>query len=177
MFYQHTVDNLDNRGVGEVGVAPAIEHAGTAGLEAEREDIEGHVGTRLVDNSYHAERYRHLANGHAVGALPLPEHLAHGVGQLGDLAEAEGHVGDALLIQHEAVEHILAHAVRPLAGHIGPVRGEHLGAARLQRVRHGEQGGVLLFRGQLCGGGCCGLGRGGALKQGLHSLTSCSICA
>ena len=103
MFYQHTVDNLDNRGVGEVGVAPAFEHAGTAGLEAEREDIEGHVGTRLVDNSYHAERYRHLANGHAVGALPLGEHPSQRRGQTGHAAHVRGDVGQSLPGQLQTV--------------------------------------------------------------------------
>ena len=103
MLYQHTVDNIDYRRIGIVGVAPPFEYTGAAGLEAEREDIEGYIGTRLVDNADYPERYRYLADGHTVGPLPLGQHPPQRRGQVGYPAHVRGDVGQALTGQPQTV--------------------------------------------------------------------------
>ena len=55
MALQHVVDETYGRAVGGVGIASALEDAGIAALEAEREDVEGDVGTGFVDHADDAE--------------------------------------------------------------------------------------------------------------------------
>ena len=52
---KHFVYDADDGPVGTVGIAPALQHTGTARLQAEREYIETDVGPGLVDDGYDPE--------------------------------------------------------------------------------------------------------------------------
>ena len=91
--------------VGAAGVAAALQHAGVARLEAQRENIGRDVGARLADHAHHAERHADLAEGHAVGTGPLGDRLALRRGQSGDRLHVGGDRGDAFRRQPQAVAH------------------------------------------------------------------------
>lgn len=65
---ERAADQRGDRRIGVAGVAAPFEDAGVARLDAEREDVEPHVGTCFVDDADDAEWYRDFADLHAVGA-------------------------------------------------------------------------------------------------------------
>ena len=61
---------MNNGHGGDVGVCSvlaALEYARVAALEAQPEDVEGDIGTGLVDDRNNSERYTDTANLQAVG--------------------------------------------------------------------------------------------------------------
>src|SRR3546814_6193259 len=63
------------------------QDGGIAGLEAERAGVGGHVRPALVDDADDPERHRDARDLQAVGALPLGQGAADGIGQGGDLLD------------------------------------------------------------------------------------------
>ena len=151
--------------------AGAQQHA-VAGLEADRGDIDRHVGARLVDRADHAERHAHAPHLQPVGAGQQILDLPHRVGQRGDRAHVPGHRGDALRCEHHAVEEGAADAVPFGALELGSVDREDRVALRLEGVRDRLQGRGLAVSG---GGGeaAARLAHAGGALDGLGLRGSC----
>ena len=86
--------------VAEDGVAvhrllAAPQDGGVAALEAERGDIDRHVGARLVDAGDDAQGHAPARDLEAVRERARIDGLAHGIGKGGDMARIGGHAGDA----------------------------------------------------------------------------------
>jgi hypothetical protein len=92
-------------------------------------------------------------------------HLAHRVGQRGDLLEAGGHGLDAFLVQRQAVDQRRLQAGGARLVEVLGVGGEQFGAAGADLGGHRDQGGVL---GRGGGGGEHARGGAGLTAQGLH---------
>ncbi len=67
--------------VGAYGLLASPEEHRVAGLQAERGDINGHVGAALVNGADDAQRHPFLADEQPVGLGAHVENLADGVGQ------------------------------------------------------------------------------------------------
>ena len=90
-------DDLGQDPVGAVGVAASAQDHGVAGLEAEGGGVDGDVGPGLVDHRDDPERHAHLLDLQPFGSPPALDHLAHRVGQRGDVAQAAGDTPQPLL--------------------------------------------------------------------------------
>ena len=63
-------------------------------LDAEPGGIDGNVGSCLVNNTDHAQRYPHLADLYTARAVFHIRDFSNGVGQCGNLLQSLGHGGD-----------------------------------------------------------------------------------
>ena len=97
-------DDGRQRPVGVESLGAAAQDDGVAGLEAQPGGIHGHVRARLVDDADHPQRDPHARDLEPVRPDPARTEAAHGVGQLGDLAQPAGHGGDGGLRDGEAVD-------------------------------------------------------------------------
>src|SRR3546814_3255816 len=82
----------------------AAQNGGVAGLEAERAGIGGHVRPALVDDADDPERHRDAGDSQPVGALPLGQGAADGVGPGGNLLDAARPRLDALRSEEHTSE-------------------------------------------------------------------------
>ena len=129
-------------------LAAAAQKGGVAGLGAEDGGIAGDVRTGFVDDADDPDRHALLADFDAVGPGPGAQDFADRIGQIGHGADAVRHVGEALVVQTQAVQHRPGEAVRLTGGHVPGVRREDSGLVTVQRVGHRAQTGVLLVGGQ-----------------------------
>ena len=117
--------------VGVTGVAAALQHAGVARFDAEREDVGRDVGPRFADHADHAERNPPFDDGHSVGAGAPLQLFALRRGQVRDGFHVVGDGGDALRSQPQTV------AQRRVGGHGFEVAGvgfEQAGRMRAQQL-------------------------------------------
>ena len=84
----------------------------------------------------------------AVRAETFIQHPAHWVGQRGDLAQAFGHGGNALVVQRQPVEHGGGKAHCRADLHVERIGLFDGGGVLFERIGHGEQAGVLVAGGQ-----------------------------
>ena len=136
------------------GFLAAAQDGGVAGLEAQRRRVGRDIGARLVNDADDAQRHAHLADLDAARAALDVGHLAHRVGQGGDLLEARGHRLDAGGAEGQTVDHRRLEAVRAGLREVARVGGEKALAARADLCGDGGECGVL------------GLGRGGGHGTG-----------
>jgi hypothetical protein len=129
-----------------VALAAAAQDRRVAGLEAQRARVAGHVGPALVDDADHAEGHAHPLDAQAVRPLPLGDHRADRVRQLGDLLDAPRHRLDARGIEPQPVEHRATRSACLRRLHVAGVRREDLRLAGAQGRRRGGQRRVLLRR-------------------------------
>ena len=97
--------------VGVTGVAAALQHAGVARFDTEREDVGRDVGPRFADHADHAERNPPFDDGHSVGPGAPLQLFALRRGQVRDGFHVVGDGGDALRSQPQTV------AQRRVGGH------------------------------------------------------------
>jgi hypothetical protein len=135
-------------GISVTAAGAAAQQNRVARLEAETGGVGRHVGPRLVDHADHAERDAHLGDLDAAGPLAGAAHLAHGVGERGDVAQRVGHLRDPLRSQQQAVEERVGQALFAAALHVGLVGRQDLVLGRLQCVGHAVQHAVLRLRRQ-----------------------------
>ncbi len=137
VLFEHLVHQAHHDPVGVVRVAAALEHAGVAGFQAQREDVEGHVGARFEDHRDHAHRHAHLAQLQAIVQLSMLQHLADRGGQGGHAAKIVADRPQPVVVEQQAVVLgvVLRHAVEIAAvGCENRVTG--LDGAVRQRVEH-----------------------------------------
>ena len=89
LLAEHFADEPDARLIRSLSVAAALQRTGITTLETEGEDIEGDVGSRLIDHADDAEGHAHAMDAQAVGQRAGIGHQTQGRGQLGHVA----HVG------------------------------------------------------------------------------------
>ncbi len=80
------------------------QNGGVAGLEAKPAGVGGDIGPAFENHPDHAERRRDALDAQAVGALERLQQPADGIRQVGDLFKTAGDGGDALVVEHQAVE-------------------------------------------------------------------------
>ena len=85
-------DERGERGVGVEDFLAAAEDGGVAGFQAEDGAVDGDVGARFINNPDDADGHAAFADVDAVGARPVFERFADGVGERGDLADGFGEV-------------------------------------------------------------------------------------
>src|SRR5690606_38025126 len=91
---QAQLDAAGNRLVRVDRLGAAAQDGGVARLQAKAGGVDGHVGPRLVDDPYHAQRYAHAADLDAGRQIAHVADLADWVRQRRDLAQAFDHVVD-----------------------------------------------------------------------------------
>src|SRR5258707_761720 len=84
--------------------APAAQEDGVPALDAQRGCVDGHVGTRLVDDGDDAERDAHLADEQAVGATGHSRDRPHWVFQTSNVLDRTSDGLEALVGQREAAD-------------------------------------------------------------------------
>ena len=92
---------------GEIGIqrlAAAAQDAGVAGFQAQRRGVRRYVRARFVDDADHAQRHTHAADLDARRPRFEIENFANRVLQLGDLAHATGHGGNAAFVQQQPIQ-------------------------------------------------------------------------
>ena len=75
--------------VGMLGIFSTLEHTYVPAFEAERKDVENHIGSGLEYNAYHPIGDTHLAELESIGQGTPFQLPARGVFQTGDI----GHIG------------------------------------------------------------------------------------
>ena len=99
------MDYFHNSTIGKVGVASALQHAGTPGLEAERKDIEAHVGACLINHPYHAERHTHPFQVQSVGQYGMFQHPSQRRRQIRHMTHVCGNTYQTRRCKFQAVVH------------------------------------------------------------------------
>ena len=121
----------------------APQHDRVAGLERQRGGVDRHVRPRLVDDGDDAQRHAHLAHVEPVRQPEAVEHLADRVLEGDDLAHARGHRRHATRVEREAIHQRARQPGLAPRLEVARVGLEDLGRARLERVGHRQQRGVL----------------------------------
>ncbi|MCY1517820.1 hypothetical protein D9M68_525200 [compost metagenome] len=138
---------LDTGGDGAVGMngfRAATQDGGVTGLQAQAGSVDGHVGSRLVNDTDHPERHTHLADLNAGRTVAHVADRTDRVGQVGDLAQAFDHPVDACRSQRQAVEQCRLQAIGTAGGQVLLIGRDQLGASGIQRRGRGLQGAILL---------------------------------
>ena len=129
--------------IGAQGLFAAAQQHGVARLETESRRIGRHVWTRLVDDADDADGHAHATDFQPVrahGRIVVPRHR---VGQHRRLAQAFGHLVDAVLVEHEPIEIRVLKPRLPRVLEIEGIGFKNQLAAFLQRIGHEAQGLVL----------------------------------
>ena len=135
---EHIADERHGCRVRIPGIAPSLQYAGTTGLQAEGEHIEGHIGSRLVDDADDAEGDAHPCQLHAVGADAV----------LQDASQRRGERGDRT--------HVVGYALQAFCRELQPVVFRVVGVHACQVAAVGGEEGVSLCL-NLVGGQAQGL--------------------
>ncbi len=114
----------------------ASEQDRVAGFDAQRGDVDGDVGARLVDHAEHADGHAHLLQAQAVLQMVSAYDLAHRVGQGRHVAHALGRGFDAWDVELEPVEFARVHAVFGGLAHVERVGPRDGVGVRVERVGH-----------------------------------------
>ena len=67
VLLQYLVYQLDSSLIRQIGIAAAFQHTGIPSLEAQREDIVGHIGTCFINHADDTEGHRHPVQAQTVG--------------------------------------------------------------------------------------------------------------
>ena len=165
MLSQRRRDHVvDQRGGAAQGSRPGAEDGGAAGLEHLRGDVDRHVGPRLEDRADHPDGHAPLEHALAGGQV-ADETLLGRLGGVGEHLELDGHVGEALGREPQAVEEAAGHAAGSCGVDVGVIGGEQRVGLAAQPTGGGAQGGV---DGSAPGGTDARRGRGGSLRGGAH---------
>ena len=124
---------------------PAQNH-GIAGFQTQTGGLAGHIRTRLVDDSHHAQGHTHLAHLNAGRAETQVGDGAHRVFQRGNLQQAFDHAVDACGGQRQSVEHGRVETLFATRGQIHGIGTANLVTSRSNGIRHGTQRSILLRR-------------------------------
>ena len=127
-------------------VASALQNGDIPGLEAEREDIRGHVGPRLVDHADDADRHGHPAD---LKAVRPPAHVTDrpdGILELSYGTQPVRHAVNPFRGQLQSVVESVGHAGFPGCPEVLPVRRQKLRRTAFKPVCCISQNGVFLIR-------------------------------
>ncbi len=125
------------------GLRAAAQNASVTALQTQTGGVRRHVRPRLVDDADDTQRHAHAAHLDARRPIGEAAHLAHGIGQGGDLLEAGGHVLNALRSQREAVDHRCIETGGLRSRHIVGVGAEQRGRLAANGGGHDRQCAVL----------------------------------
>ena len=89
--------------VRQVSIRTALQHTGIAALEAEREHVESHIRTGLVNHANDTKRHRDTMQAQAVGQRLLLGDMAQGRRQFRHVAHVTGYIVKTLVSQLQAV--------------------------------------------------------------------------
>ena len=146
------------------GAAAAQDH-GVAALERQTGDVHGDVGARLVDRGDHAHRHVDLAQAQPVREGLAADHVAHRVGQVGEVFQRGGQALHPGIVEGEAVQQRRGGAVGPAGGDVLGVGGQDPVLVLQQCGADGAQPAVL--PGPVGAGHPAG-GSPGAVGDGVH---------
>ena len=136
----------------------AAQDAGRACLEAEHSRVHGNVRTGLVDDADDAHRDALLTDIQAVRTPAHPEHLAHRVGERRDLTAALRDAGDALFVQHQAVDEAVVQTGGTAVFDVDFVCRDDFVRVRDKRICDGENSAVFVicaeFRNRILSAAC-----------------------
>ena len=136
---------------------PASQDADVPAFQRQSGGVTGDIGAAFVDNGNDAHGDGHLLNFQAVRPGVGLQNPPHRVRQRRHLPDALSHPGNALLCQLQSVQHDRGD-MRLRGFHVQCVRAENCVLPGNQCVRHGDQRGVLLLRGQASDFPFCRLG-------------------
>ncbi len=121
---------------GVCGFVLGIEHAGAAGLEAQCERIEGHIGAVFENYADYSEWDRYPADEHAVGSFRRCKLHTYGGGQCGNLPDSRHDVGYPRAVEPQASA-TGSGAVHGLA--VGRIGGDDFICGCLHGICHGNK--------------------------------------
>ena len=125
----------------------SAQNGGVARFQAQPAGVGGDIGAAFENHPDHAERRRDALDAQAVGPLERLQRPADRVRQIGDFVEAARDGGDALVVEHQPVEHGGAEVLRPGLGHVESIGLEQFHLPGEQDFGGGAQGEIFLFRG------------------------------
>ncbi|MNH09756.1 hypothetical protein D3C79_692170 [compost metagenome] len=152
---QCVLDHPHQLQVGVEGLTAAAQYAGVAGLEAEAGDVDGDVGTRLVDDTDDTDGHPTAGEAQAVLQHPAVDLGADRIVEHYHLAHIRHYPGQPLWVEQQPIQHSLSQASLAARRYVLGVGGQDLLATRLQFIGDGGQRPVLLRRadgGKLIGG-------------------------
>ena len=145
-FGQAALDAHCNGTVGVNRLGATAQDGCVARLQAQAGSINGHVRTRLVDDSDYTQRYTHLADLNTRRAVAHVANRADGVWQACHLTQTDNHAVDACRGQRQALQHGRLKAVGPAGGQVQFVGSNQLQTCGIQCSSSAVQGTVFLRR-------------------------------
>lgn len=99
------LDYLHQLQIGVEGLAPTAQYAGVAGLEAEAGDVDGDVGTRLVDDADNPDGHPTTGEPQAILQHPAIHFGTDRIIQRDHLAHIRHDPGQPGRIEQQAIQH------------------------------------------------------------------------
>ena len=136
-------DERGERGVGVEDFLAAAEDGGVAGFEAQDGAVDGDVGARFVDDADDADGDAAFGDAETVGARPVLEVFADGIGECGNLADGFGEVVELGGGEREAFDLVAGKTVGLCGGEIDGVGGEEFGGGGGEQLGETQERGVF----------------------------------
>ena len=146
VFGDGLADDTQCGRIGAFGCMATAQDGGVARFEAQRGDIDRHIGPGLVNHADDADGHAYLVEAQPVGQVVPAHDLPDRIGQRGDMPDALRAGGDAVHVETQAVEFSFIHAGFEGFLHVLRVGGGDVVGMRVEGVGDGEQQLVLRFR-------------------------------
>ena len=148
-------DTGGDRLIGLEGLGAPTQHGRVAGLQAKAGRVRGHIGPGLVDDADHPQGHPHTSDLNAGGPVVEVGDGTHRVRQGGDLAQALDHGIDTARGQLQPVQECRIQTLGGSCLQVLAIGGGDCLPARVDGIRNGDQGQILVS------GACASQGTGG----------------